>query len=126
MGCLVIGSIKHLSPSYQSHLWHYCASAMYESNIEFDTLTIQAKKKKTYSSVVTFLAKGSPRTHHLEDIISIADTPPNSHLILQCHEFPSIPIPSLSTLHHLVVIKLYVDDAVSLDRLDHHALEVNR
>lgn len=33
---------------------------------------------------------------------------------------------ALSTLHHLVIVEFYVDDAVGLDRLDHHALEVNR
>ena len=33
---------------------------------------------------------------------------------------------ALCTLHHLVVIKFYVHNAVRLDSLDNHTLEVNR
>lgn len=51
-----------------------------------------------------------------------------THLKVQIHVSPSIRRcgPRLGALHHLVVVKLYVNNSVRLDRLDHHALEVNR
>lgn len=40
--------------------------------------------------------------------------------------FPSICRLPLRTLDHLVVVELYIDNSICLDRLHNHALEVNR
>lgn len=48
----------------------------------------------------------------------------NTYLVVQSHVSFSLSLVS-STFDNLVIIKLYVDNPIGLDRLHYHALEVD-